>query len=819
AQGPPARCFDQPRTTKTEHDARAATRSAWLPARGGQMAQQFLAFVEQTSDAFVAFDLKFRYIAINASGACLLSLEPQQIIGSTHRELLGDQADEIEPFLEEAAETGQKVFVEQTREIEQQIRHYDTVYTPIVDVNGNVTCIWGIYRDVTDQKRLQQQREDRLRLQTAQTEERFRTSFTYGAAAKALISTKGEWLQVNSALCQLLGYKEADLLQKTIQALTFPGDLEAEQRQFRQLLVGKIASYQGEKRFLHANGTVVWSLVSVALVRDVTNRPAYFIAEMQDLTPLKHTEQQLKKATQEAESANRAKSEFLAMMSHEIRTPMNAVIGTTDLLLETDLDELQTDLVNTARTSGESLLSIIDDILDFSKIEFGKLELEAQPFNLDLCVEETLDLVNARAAEKGLELAYFRESEQPTFVVGDLHRLRQILVNLLGNAVKFTHEGEVVVSMTARLSEASADAPLTYELQFAVKDTGIGIKPEQCDRLFQSFSQVDSSVTRQYGGTGLGLAISKRLSEQMGGRIWVESQEGLGSTFFFTIQGQAAPQMAAPSVADHQRLQGKRVLIVDDNNTNRQILRMQVKSWGMVPILATSGVEALMLLGENHFDLAILDVQMPGISGLTLTARLQKHLGDQAPPIVLLSSIGNINPEAQSLQIAASLRKPVKKARLHQILLRILDPQLEITPSNARADSPQVTSTTLQILLAEDNVVNQKVALRMLLQLGYEADLATNGREVLEQMRLKTYDVVLMDVQMPEMDGLTATKQIVQEWSVDVRPYIIAMTANVMEGDREGCLAAGMNAYISKPIRLKDLRETLNAIADAEAQD
>ncbi|PZD72924.1 Signal transduction histidine-protein kinase BarA [Acaryochloris thomasi RCC1774] len=791
-----------------------------LNSVGGQMAQQFLAFVEQTSDAFVAFDLKFRYIAINASGACLLSLEPQQIIGSTHRELLGDQADEIEPFLEEAAETGKKVFVERTLQIEQQIRHYDTVYTPTMDASGNVTCIWGIYRDVTDQKRLQQQREDRLRLQTAQTEERFRTSFTYGAAAKALISIEGEWLQVNPALCQLLGYEEAALLQKTIQDLTFPGDLEAERRQFRQLLVGKIASYQGEKRFLHANGTVVWSLVSVALVRDITDKPAYLIAEMQDLTPLKHTEQQLKRAKREAESANRAKSEFLAMMSHEIRTPMNAVIGTTDLLLETDLGELQTDLVNTARTSGESLLSIIDDILDFSKIEFGKLELEAQPFNIDLCVEETLDLVNARASEKALELAYSRESEQPLFIVGDLHRLRQILVNLLGNAVKFTPEGEVVVSMTAQiLSEASADAPPTYELQFAVKDTGIGIKPEHCDRLFQSFSQVDSSITRQYGGTGLGLAISKRLSKQMGGRIWVESQEGLGSTFFFTIHGQAAPQMAAPSAADHHRLQGKRVLIVDDNNTNRQILRMQVKSWGMVPILAASGVEALMLLGENHFDLAILDVQMPGISGLTLTARLQKHLGDQAPPVVLLSSIGNINPEAQSLQIAASLRKPVKKARLHQILLRILDPQLEITPSHGQADSPQVTSKPLRILLAEDNVVNQKVALRMLLQLGYEADLAANGREVLEQVRLKTYDVVLMDVQMPEMDGLTATQQIVQEWSVDVRPYIIAMTANVMQGDREDCLAAGMNAYISKPIRLKDLKETLNAVADAAAQD
>ncbi len=785
-----------------------------------QIAQQFLAFVEQTGDAFVAFDLAFRYIAINASGARLLQLPRPKIIGCTHRELLGDQADEIEPFLEEAAETGKKVFVERVIEIDQKTCHYDTVYTPIMDASGNITCVWGIYRDVTEQKRLQQQREDLLRLQTAQTEERFRTSFNYGAAAKALVSINGEWLQVNSALCQLLGYDETELLQKTIHDLTFPDDLEAEKQQLNQLLAGKLRSYQGEKRFLHANGTVIWSLVSVALVRDMEDQPAYVITEMQDLTALKHTEQQLKQAKQEAEAANRAKSEFLAMMSHEIRTPMNAVIGTTDLLMATDLDEEQTDLINTTLTSGQSLLSVIDDILDFSKIEYGKLELEAQPFNIDLCVEETLDLVNTRASEKGLELAYSRESEQPTFIIGDLHRLRQILVNLLGNAVKFTAEGEVVVSMTSQLlTEATPNAPQVYELQFAVKDTGIGIEPEKRDRLFQYFSQVDSSITRQYGGTGLGLAISKRLSEQMGGRIWVESQAGLGSSFFFTIQGQAAPHRKAPSEEDQQRLQGQRVLIVDDNQTNRHIVRMQTQSWGMVPTLAASGVEALMILNENQFDLAILDVQMPGISGLTLAARIQKHFGDQSPPIVLLSSIGNIHSEAKSLKIAASLRKPVKKARLHQILLRILDPQLELIPSSEVPALDAVTTTPLRILLAEDNVVNQKVALKMLTQLGYEADLVTNGQEVLDQLRQRSYDVVLMDIQMPEMDGLTATKHIIQEWSVDVRPYVIAMTANAMKGDREACLAAGMNAYISKPIRLKDLSEMLNAVKDAAGQD
>ncbi len=787
-----------------------------------QPALPFLTFVEQTDDAFVAFDSRFRYTAVNTSAARLLGFSAEQIIGKTHRQLLGDQADEVEPFLEEAYETGEKVFVERTLSLENEMRIYDSIYTPMLSDEGQVVGIWGIDRDVTDQKQLQQQREERLRLQTAQTEERFRTSFNYGAAAKALVGIKGEWLQVNSALCNWIGYDETELLQKTIYELTHPDDRDAERRQLRQLLVGQIPSYQVEKRFLHCNGSVVWSLLSVALVRDVDNRPAYFIAEMQDLTPLKETEQQLQRAKQEAESSNRAKSEFLAMMSHEIRTPMNAVIGSTDLLLETTLDDQQTELVNTAYTSGEALLSVIDDILDFSKIEFGKLELESEPFNVDLCIEEALDLVNARALAKDIELIYFRVSEEPKIIVGDVHRLRQILINLLGNAVKFTHAGEIVVSLVATpIDEESSETPQVFELQFAVRDTGIGINPEQRDRLFQSFSQADSSITRQYGGTGLGLAISKRLSELMGGRIWVESEEGQGATFFFTILApEVQPVVDSEASEASRRLQGQRVLIVDDNQTNRQILGVQTQSWGMVPTLASSGPEALTVLEQEHFDLAILDVRMPLMSGFELAAAIQQQLGDQAPPLILLSSVGNVAAEVRqrSLRVAASLRKPIKKARLHQILLRVLGCQAQTSAQGNLSEPLEVPPASLRILLAEDNVVNQKVALKMLQRLGYKADLVTNGREALEQLRQQPYDVVLMDVQMPEMDGLTAAQHINQEWSEDKRPYIIAMTANAMKGDREACFAAGMNDYISKPMRLKDLGDILDALKDFSVQ-
>ncbi|MEI7643658.1 MAG: response regulator [Chloroflexales bacterium] len=528
-------------------------------------------------------------------------------------------------------------------------------------------------------------------------------------------------------------------------------------------------------------------------------------ALQQELAERSRTEVALRDSMEAVEAATRAKSDFLATMSHEIRTPMNAVIGMTGLLLDTALGSEQREYVETIRDSSDTLLSIINDILDFSKIESGKLELEQQPFDLRDCLEAALDLVAACAAKKQLDLAYMIAPDVPQALLGDVTRLRQVLVNLLANAVKFTPAGEVVVMIDA--TQASGDQ---FELHVAVRDTGVGIPAERMDRLFQAFSQVDASTTRQYGGTGLGLAISQRLCALMGGRIWVESQVGVGTTFHFSI---VAPVAAMPARIDLRgampELAGKRLLVVDDNETNRRILTLQAEAWGMQVRASSSGAEALGLLAQGAgFHVAILDMQMPEMDGAQLAKAIHAHHSTQVLPLVLLTSLGRRAEDMALGHFIASLAKPVKAAQLYETLLALFGATVALSPTappHTAYDTTLAERLPLRILLAEDNVVNQKVATKMLAKLGYRADVAANGFEVLNAMARQPYDVVLMDVQMPELDGLEAARRIRSEVPPSRQPRIIAMTANAMQSDRARCMAAGMDDYISKPVRIGDL--------------
>jgi PAS domain S-box-containing protein len=689
------------------------------------------------------------------------------------------------------------------------IKWFQGASRPERQANGDI--LWdGFLIDVTARKRAEEERDQ---------------FFILSIDMLCIAGFDGYFKHLNPAWEKTLGFTKEELVAKPFLEFVHPEDRVATLAAMEQLSVTGVEIISFENRYLCKDGSYKW------LAWDVTPlaEQQLIYAVARDITERKRTEGELQKAKDAAEAATRAKSEFLANMSHEIRTPMNGIIGMTELALDTDLTPEQQGYLTTVKDSADSLLRLINDILDFSKIEAGKLDLEPLDFSLRDSLEDTMKTLAMRAHKKGLELACHIPPDVPDMLVGDPGRLRQLIVNLSGNAIKFTEQGEVVVDVAV---ESQTEEEIC--LHFAVRDTGIGIPPEKQRVIFDAFSQADSSTTREYGGTGLGLAISTQLVALMEGRIWIESEVGRGSTFHFTVRFGLSQETAPKRVSELADVQDLPVLVVDDNATNRYILQEMLTNWRMKPTVVGGARAALAVMAEARetgepFALVLTDGMMPEMDGFALAEQIRQHPELVGATIMMLSSAGQPSDRARcrELGVSAYLTKPIKQSDLLDTILTVLHPPRELVP---RPQLPVSASQRhLHILLAEDNAINQQVALGILEKRGHAVVVAGNGKQALAALERAAFDLILMDIQMPEMDGLETTKAIRErELSLsapqslsplasrlkDARPFripIVAMTAHAMKGDRERCLEAGMDAYVSKPLQVQQL---LKVIAD-----
>jgi PAS domain S-box-containing protein len=701
-------------------------------------------------------------------------------------------------------------------------RWWLTQLKPVRDESRSIARIIGSAIEITERMEI----ERRLR----ESEERFFLIARATSDAVWDFDPACGTLWWSDGVTRLFGYEQPGAAGgvKWWYARIHPEDRAMVSGDFERALAGEDDRWECRYRFIHADGRCLHVLARALILRGAGQKAIRVLGGMMDITEQRAAQEEMRQAREVAEAANLrlheavqrantlvceaaaatvAKSEFLANMSHEIRTPLNAIIGMSGLMLGTDLNDAQHEFAETIRTSGDALLTLINDILDFSKIESGSLELETLPFSLRDCIESSLDVLGARAGEKGLDLLYWIDPAVPATVVGDVTRLRQVLVNLVGNAVKFTERGEVHVGVERAGDEAGG----RLRLRFAVRDTGIGIQPERMDRLFKTFSQGDASTTRRYGGTGLGLAICRRLVELMNGTIRAESEPGKGCCFIFEVIAQTgpAPEGAGAPVPVPKR---RSVLIVEDNVATGETLARHCAAWGLEPLTAARLEDAVDRLSRGGTaDLAIVDCRLAGDGIENMVRRLRESVGGQEElPVLLLAFVGSSVSLPAGLGSVGQLTKPVKVAALRDAVLHALERKPRPLPPRGGVANGRLAEThPLRLLLVEDNVTNQRVAQLILGRLGYRADVAGNGLEAIAAIERREYDLVFMDVQMPEMDGLTAAREICGRWPAERRPRLVAMTANAMVGDRDECLAAGMDDYVSKPVQPGELEAAL----------